>query len=200
MIKGKEAREELVNSLSFLEKEKVVKQLANFLTELHRFPYEKLNKKPVAEGDDKKYYEKIKIKIEKLLPGKIGAKEFQDIQNFCPNFQKIYATKLRTLIHGDLRGDNFLFADGKIAVIDFSNLSVNDPANDFKGFWTYGCDFAEDIYAKYKGEKDDGFLERSRLHNKMSGIHVLLGSIEDEHCPFPFEEGYRLFKKIFYSC
>lgn len=71
-------------------------------------------------------------------------------------------------MHGDLVPEHILLDEktGQLSgIIDFGDVALGDPAQDFLGFWTYGEDTACRIIDLYCSDSTDpGLLRRSRNH------------------------------------
>jgi hypothetical protein len=75
------------------------------------------------------------------------------------------------VVHGDVAGENFLWANGSIAtVLGFSDAHVGDPAADFGPLLGYGEDFTEHVIESYEhtlgAHFDDAARERARFYSE----------------------------------
>jgi aminoglycoside phosphotransferase (APT) family kinase protein len=86
--------------------------------------------------------------------------------------QRLYATLSRSesapvrVIHADLVAEHLLVhppAEGLAGLIDFGDVSLGDPAQDFMGLWAYGRHAVEGALAAYGGD-GAATIHRSRLH------------------------------------
>ena len=72
------------------------------------------------------------------------------------------------VVHGDLVAEHILVDEqsGRLAgIIDFGDVALGDPAQDFFGFWKYGAAAASRLVELYSlGEADPGLLGRSGNH------------------------------------
>ena len=72
-----------------------------------------------------------------------------------------------TLVHRDLAAEHILLdpASKRVTgIIDWSEISVSDPAIDFAGIFHWGgLDFTNAVLSHYQVRVDDGLLERARL-------------------------------------
>ncbi len=87
------------------------------------------------------------------------------------------------VLHGDLVDEHVLIDErtGQLAgVIDFGDVALGDPAQDFIGFWAYGRRAAEGAIRAYdpKGA-DPGLLKRSRNHFLRYRIDRLYEAVRD---------------------
>ena len=72
------------------------------------------------------------------------------------------------VVHGDLVSEHVLIDRDTLklsGIIDFGDVALGDPAQDFLGFWAYGAKAAARAIDLYdQGGADAGLLERSRRH------------------------------------
>ena len=72
------------------------------------------------------------------------------------------------VVHGDLVAEHLLIdepSERLAGIIDFGDVALGDPAQDFLGFWSYGEAVASRLVELYNlGEADPGILGRSRNH------------------------------------
>ena len=71
------------------------------------------------------------------------------------------------LVHRDLAAEHILVdPDTKqvTGIIDWSEISISDPAIDFAGMFHWGgLDFTRAVLSRYRPPVDEGLLERARL-------------------------------------
>jgi aminoglycoside 2''-phosphotransferase len=76
--------------------------------------------------------------------------------------------KALVVVHGDLVGEHILIderSESLSGIIDFGDVALGDPAQDFLGFWAYGADAAFGAVDHYRpASPDAGLLARSRRH------------------------------------
>ncbi|HYN82925.1 MAG TPA: phosphotransferase [Gemmatimonadaceae bacterium] len=72
-----------------------------------------------------------------------------------------------TLVHRDLAAEHILLDSGTrqvTGIIDWSEISISDPAIDFAGMFHWGgLDFTNVVLSHYRVPVDDGLRERARL-------------------------------------
>jgi len=176
---------------------RVAGELARFLTEMHSIPL-RISRK-FGLSFPAKYLPRLKRDAVKYLYPKLFSADIAAIKSFWPEIGRI-TPPVKTLVHGDMSGDNYLIRGNKLSgVIDFSDMSLNDPAVDFKKFWKFGEDFIKQVYHAYRGPKDINFLYRSKLYYRLVGIQLVLSSLKYRFRPLKFPAAYRFFKKIFYG-
>ena len=59
-----------------------------------------------------------------------------------------------------------------MAIIDFADMEIQDPAGDFSPLWGFGEPFVDAVLAAY-GQADSGLKERSKLIFVGGRIHLL---------------------------
>ena len=87
------------------------------------------------------------------------------------------------VVHGDLVGDHILVdeASGRLSgIIDFGDVALGDPAQDFLGFWAFGADAARRAVELYKpAVPDTELLARSCRHFIRYRLDRLFESVRD---------------------
>ena len=183
MIKGRELTPKLYKSLSVNKKQKIIRDLAKFLTILHNIPlkkaygfgFEKSKTWQQVQQTKKKWFEdEFYPKMTKYL----SAKQSDFIRNFFTYLARSRYRLKMTLGHHDLSHDHIIMKpDGTISgIIDFGDISIGDPAHEFNGFWDYDEKLPKQIYKYYGGPKDKQFLKRCRDHFIHRWIYLLYDS------------------------
>ena len=89
------------------------------------------------------------------------------VERFYITYREISPPQ-RVVIHGDLVVEHVLLdeqTEQLSGIIDFGDVALGDPAQDFLGFWAYGADAAGKIVELYRpAGADPTFLARSRQH------------------------------------
>jgi aminoglycoside 2''-phosphotransferase len=92
---------------------------------------------------------------------------YDRLRDFYARYRRDHAKTL-VVVHGDLVGDHILVDEGSgrlTGIIDFSDVALGDPAQDFLGFWALGAEAARRAVDLYKpAAPDAGLLARSRRH------------------------------------
>ena len=182
--------------LSIKEREKLIIQLADFLTEIHGLPLSPLKKFGVEIKNSKKQITLLKGQLKKVVYPKLFLSDIKKIDNLFKKLYKLVATDdANCFVHGDFSADNILWDRKKkqLAVIDFSDCYIGDPALDFAPLWELGDKLISEIYKLYHNKKDVNLLKRSELYYKI--IPLLL--MKDAKTENNFKNGYSLFKKRF---
>lgn len=161
LIQGKFLTNEVFNSLSNEQKDKLLNSMAEFLNILHSVDYRELGLKPI---DSIAWYRDLYKKVQdicfKYFDNDLKNNTIGLFENFF-NDETMHSY-IPTLVHGDLSEDHIIVTDTGIGIIDFGDLMVFDPAYDL--IWAYLCDnkFYNELYNKYNGNKDNYFEHRIR--------------------------------------
>ena len=87
-----------------------------------------------------------------------------------------------TLVHGDLAAEHILIdpqGPAVTGIIDWSEVSVSDPAIDFAGLWHWrGSELASAVLSQYRGRHDDGLLDRARYFGACRGVGDVVFGLE----------------------
>ncbi|SFL30934.1 Phosphotransferase enzyme family protein [Paenibacillus sp. 1_12] len=111
--------------------ESILTELANILTEIHKFPIEELDSLTVPIYDFVNYF----------FPGIDGHLDIKELV-----IQLVVSSKMEQncLIHGDYHLGNILDSDGNYTVIDWTNAQLGDPRYDaawsFIFIWIYASE------------------------------------------------------------
>lgn len=197
IIPGKILTPFIFQILSTKNKESVINQLVEFINEFHGIRLSDFSKyKPRQKDDFINVEKRIGNELEEKLFPKLLKKEIETIENFyedSKNYLRNIPTSCAT--HGDLYAYNVVWDDSKseVGVIDFSDQLIGDPAKDFEVFYDYGSEYAEIAYTKYKGPKDEEFLQRAQIYYKVHSIYTLLSTLCGAH--LSFKVAYLSFKQ-----
>ncbi|HPL92983.1 MAG TPA: aminoglycoside phosphotransferase family protein [bacterium] len=198
IISGKPLNPAYLKQLSSKEKSLLLKQISEFLSDLHKIPIKSLKKYHLAAKTDKTqmFFRQLK---QQIFP-KLTEKEQVLLEKFKADWQKyVEPVTTVTLTHNDLSPDN-IFWDSpqqKLGIIDFSDRKITDPAHDFAPFLEFGENFVKTIYKNYQGKKDATMLKRAFIYYQKIALDLLLlyHSKNDKN----WKSAYRLFKKRFPS-
>ncbi len=198
IVPGKELTPARLQHLTKEEKESAARQLARFITILHRAPKSVINKYHVQIQNYHKEFTRFIRNIKILLYPRLRKKEIKTIILFLNELKNEIGRQFpRRLVHQDL-GDIHILWDKKnkqINIIDFSDRSYGDPAIDFTGLLEYGTEFTRRVYRLYKGKKDDRMLIRAKLYYKKAPIYLMMDALRGDPCTF--KQGYEMFRRRF---
>jgi len=156
---------ELFQGISKASRERIARQMGQFLSAVHNFSVDEAKRLGLTEGWDGWY-----IKI---------IRNFRDtiVSRLTPSAQKPAMTCIEQMlaepfesmvIHGDFALEDHVFFDEKrqelSGVIDFADVTLNDPAHDFQNIVEYGGEeFFEAVMSHYRGKEDPALLKRTKL-------------------------------------
>lgn len=204
MIQGEELQAELFQTQSDNVKEKIVKDLANFLTVIHKTPKEVVQEMGISTGDDyswspshvREIYEGVKSKLYPIL----RTEEISWIDYQFNHYFSLRSEINQALVHSDLNGDHIFFDEkqGKISgIIDFANVYYADSAVDFSRLLDYGEDFMRKVIDQYQGFKDEDLVQRAKFRRLIGAVGNMLRIIHGEQMPTTFEDQrHRLNKRM----
>lgn len=178
-IVGGELTVAFYNNLSESKKNKLCKNLATFISQLHSLKLSKNISQKIPTENWERLYKKIEREMKLYLPPQ------KSNQDFLVLFKKfVLQEKRMVLTHGDLSGDNIIINKTKkelAGVIDFGDISFSDPIVDFSHFWSFGEKMVKRVvffYTKDKKERER-ILEYSKLHNLY--IKILMKIIKEKN-------------------
>lgn len=152
--------------LSPKEKTNFVREIASFLSALHRLPTKTLFGSTETGWNLARYRERYFKERRKVVAGAISPQLLRRIDDFFETtYRSIAEAPAMAVIHYDLRDEHILVRERQISgIIDFGDSTRGDPAFDFTCLWDFGDTTITEIYKRYRGPKDDMFLCRSRIH------------------------------------
>jgi aminoglycoside 2''-phosphotransferase len=197
-VSGEQLKKKVFKKLSNKTKSLIAKQLADFLSSLHKTSNKITKQYKVKDINSKTLYKKLVSNINKYIISRISKKDQIIINDYLKEFKKYLVFPNKVLTHNDLYSSHILLNKNKKSIsgiIDFSDRRVDDPARDFTELWDYGEKFVLEVYKNYKGPKDDDFLKRSIMYYKRIPIHHMIARFTDNMGGF--KKGYKMFKARF---
>ena len=162
---------------TLIQPERLAPQIGTFLTALHRFPVTHavacgvLNASPEAW---RAQYATMLAELRTLFPRMTPAERERTERLFAGYLDNPLHTRfIPVLLHRDLGGDHLLLEPetGDLAgVIDWGDLSIGDPAQDFCGLPT---DWLPALLAHYGGPVDATFADRVAFYRALGPYHTL---------------------------
>ena len=195
IINGHELSAEKFHKLTSGDIQCVAELLGIFLHDLHntKFP------PSVALGNNALNLIKEDValheKISSLLSNRLSASEQVKAKTLLEAAQKTRGNFSQALIHGDLYWRHIFWEQNtkQLGLIDFSDMSLGDPALDFAELFEYGPDFVQACYKAYAPtQAESPFLERALLYYQRVGVFLMINSIEDTK--ITFEDAYKIFQ------
>ena len=106
----------------------------------------------------------------------------EPIRDFYDRYRHDHAT-YPVIVHGDLVPEHVLLnepAERLAGIIDFGDVALGDPAQDFSGFWSYGEDATSRLVElSGLGQNEPGLRGRSRNHFVRYAIDRLFEKLSD---------------------
>lgn len=166
-IPGQELIERDYAALAAPVRERVLDQIAQFLSRLHGLPNEAPRAVETSSlHTNAAWFAERYAERRSRLMGPLGPLLLAAADRFYEAFPAAVETQARTLIHRDFTADHILLhpAGERLAgVIDFTDAGMGDPAFDFAFLWAYGDEAAEQVAHQYAaGEDAAAILSRSR--------------------------------------
>ena len=192
-----------------LTSDKLAKQMASVLLEMHSFPPEKALELGVLKLDWKQdyanFFELVRNKTFNLLEEPVRAKAEAVFDEFLNNADNFSFTPI--LVHRDLAGDAHILCDTETnvinGIIDWEDACIGDPAIDFTGlYWDCGEKFTKAILSHYEDlggngpETDRTFWQRNLFYYQIGHFHTIMYGLEinnENH----LREGIETINKIF---
>lgn len=186
-IAGERFAPEKFAAFTASEKAQLTKNLGAFLTELHnfRFAHSQLSEFPYGGHDFwKALWPVVKDRLSDKTKGQ--AEDY-----FTNALHEIGDTSFeKTVTHSDLGTNNILvdFEHRQLGgIIDFSDLSIADPAVDFAGFYRhFGRQFVEDVLENYRRPIGRHFWARIDYESKRKLFFVVYFALNngfEHHIP-----------------
>ncbi len=186
-IEGVKFSEAIFKRLGRNARTKLAAALGDFLSCLHSVSFEQRHLKPTPFGGGDFWEELWPAAAPRLLPSTRQIAEGY----FHRALSGITSAPYRDAVtHSDFGTGNVLIdaAGLKLAgVIDFGDISLNDPATDFATFYRrFGKPFAEDMAEAYRLPLGDDFWTRVDYHSNRKLFFVLFFALNhgfDPHVP-----------------
>ena len=156
------------NEIKNSQKQKIAHKIADFLSELHSLRLDEPSElKSLSTEDYRDYWMNVSIKMKKDIFPKLNSKQKNWLVNVFSDFLEDNRNFKFTpcVIHGDFDTSNILVDPNSFnitGIIDFEDSSIFDPAADFL-FYDEGELFLKNILDKYKGSKEESFLNRMKF-------------------------------------
>ncbi len=195
LILGFQLKKKVFRELSDEVKQNLAKQIAEFLSKLHKLPLKDVAGYGIKEPEVRVKYSVLKSNIYKYVIPRISKKDKILVDEYLEDFKNYLKFPKEVFTHNDLYSNHILL-DEKLkfvsGVIDFSDRKVGDPARDFCELWDYGTEFIMEVYKNYTGPKDADFIKRSLLYYKRIPFLEMISRFEGGRGSF--KAGYKMFK------
>lgn len=176
-------REQSVQSLN-----KIACQMGQFLSSVHTFPVEQARRLGLTEGWDGWQSKGFRHFQDVIAPRLSPVMRHAAMGCIERTMNQPFET---TVIHGDFSLEDHVFFDEKnqelCGVIDFADVTLNDPAHDFQNIVEYGGEgFFNEVMEHYQGVPDPNLLQRTRFRIEARPIFEAAYS-----SMFGFDERYK---------
>jgi len=175
IVPGTQLSVEVFQSLKPVDRTLIAKQLAAFLSMMHALRPADLSFDLSSHMEDDQA--KSKDLAKKYLGGKLSQQDYATTQEILNQIDELLAQKLpRVFLHGDLYSSHLFWnaPTKQLGLIDFSDMSLGDPAIDFCELYEYGADFVQEVYGYYTGLKDDTLLQRAWKYQCWVGVYMMV--------------------------
>lgn len=154
----------------------LTEQLAALLSTIHAAKSEVID----LDGVKDSYMPDEQIDVKRLakryLPEVLNVDDYEVVQSILSDVDTLLTQSTpTTFIHGDVYSNHLLWDanNKKLGLIDFSDMSIADPAIDFAELYEYGSEFVQKVYECYSGVKDSSFLDRAWTYQRWTGVYMM---------------------------
>lgn len=161
------------DSLNPTQLKSISNELTSFLVSLHQIPLDGFDKIDIPVNNyTKNELIQIRSEVLPLLKETLTIDEYSNIEDWWEKLlnDKLFHLYEPRLCHGDLWYENILVNGDSsriTGIIDFSEISLGDPARDLAVQLYLGVDFFKTVYNKYiskMGYACPHFIQRIKLH------------------------------------
>ena len=134
LIPGEQLKRKVFKLVSNSARHVIAKQLADFLSTLHKTPTKIANKYSTKKVDTQKMYKDLLLKTNKWVIPRLSKRNQLIAQDFFNEFKNYLKFPHRVFTHNDLYSSHILLNKNKkqiSGIIDFADRRINDPARDF---------------------------------------------------------------------
>jgi aminoglycoside 2''-phosphotransferase len=164
-IRGSPLSVELFQNLSGSSQERMAQQLGQFLSAVHNFPMDEARPIGLTEDWNGWYVKIIQNYRETVAPMLSPSARKTTLQFIEQTLAEPFEARV---LHGDFALEDHVFFDVRrqelSGVIDFADVTINDPAHDFQNIVEYGGEgFYDEVMRYYQGRDDPTLLKRTML-------------------------------------
>ena len=164
-IHGSPLSIELFQNLSGASQERIAQQIGQFLSTIHNFPMDEAKQIGLTGDWGGWYFKIIQNYRETVAPMLSSSARKTSLQFIEQTLAELFEARV---LHGDFALEDHVFFDMQrqelSGVIDFADVTLNDPAHDFQNIVEYGGEsFYEEIMEHYQGRDDPTLLKRTKL-------------------------------------
>jgi aminoglycoside phosphotransferase (APT) family kinase protein len=176
LLPGRTLRPEVLASLDGSARDALVDQLAGFLSALHTAPVPGTPLERVPASYLVEDQQDVRHAAATHLPDVLTAEELGEVERILAEVDALLAHDLpEVVVHNDVYSRHLLWDDddGRLGVIDFSDMCRGDPAVDFAELHEYGDAFVRAVHERYTGPRDPGLLDRAWTYQCWIGVYML---------------------------
>ncbi len=200
LIPGEQLKKKVFKLVPKSTRYNLAKQIADFLSVLHKTPTKIAIKYSTQKVDPQKMYRELLVDVNKWVIPRLSKRNQTLTQDFFKEFKNYLKFPKKVFTHNDLYSSHILLSKNRkyiSGIIDFGDRRMDDPARDFTELWDYGNDFVQEVYKHYKGPKDKDFLKRSVMYYKRIPFWEMISRFHGERGSF--KKGLEMFKYRFLS-
>ena len=201
MIQGEPFTEKVYEQLPSAAKERVVGQLADFLTALHTFPADKAAACLVREKPMLRSCREFREQAQRTIYPQFSAPERTTCERWFEQYarESAYHAYTPALIHGDLQPRHVFFEPNNqciAGVIDFEDIWISDPDYELHYLLTeFGRPFGDQLVLRYGHASPERLRWKSRLFRLCRCIDEVVWGLEDNR-PEAVKDGWRALKAL----
>ena len=187
MVRGERLTPELLHSLPFTEQTTIAAQLGALLAALHIQDTSTPPIDLVPHSYQPENLDFVRGIVENNLPAVFTADEMRTAREICDEVGALQSTlQPRVFLHYDIYPRHLYWdrvisptgrEQGRLGLIDFTDMCIGDPAIDFAELYDYGAGFVEEVLARYVGRVDPGFLDRAWTYQRLAGLYMIAGHL-----------------------
>lgn len=187
LVRGDRLTPELLHSLPLREQTMLAGQLGALLSALHARDTTTSPMNLVPHSYQPENLDFVRGIVENNLPAVFTADEMRTAREICDEVGALQSTlQPRVFLHYDIYPRHLYWdrvisptgrEQGRLGLIDFTDMCIGDPAIDFAELYDYGAGFVEEVLARYVGRVDPGFLDRAWTYQRLAGLYMIAGHL-----------------------
>lgn len=201
MLKGEPFNRGVSERFLAEARQRVAKQLAEFLRVLHSFPVDEaasygIRERPMAETN-----REFREGAQEVVYPKLTEQEKDVFDGWFETYDSdpAYSAYTPALVHGDLQDRHVLFdpeCEEISGIIDFSDIWISDPDHDLHYLQReHGGDFFHELLRWYEHDNPERLAWKSRFFELLRYLDEIIWGTEDVHLEH-VEEGWRDLRKF----
>src|SRR5262249_13726731 len=147
-VPGVQLSKAYFDSLSASEQSDIARQLADFLSVLHKTDTAQPVFKNVSQSYMPADQKDLKKQIAQHFNARLNGQDMERVTQIVQEIDELIARPRPTVfIHNDIYSRHLFWnkAAEQLGIIDFSDMSLDDPAIDFAELYEYGFDFVKKV-------------------------------------------------------